>query len=431
MIFGLKTVNSDSSCPISMHKQTLCSVSIHSYTRPKDKPDPVPVENPSRLIHDLAQKFIQHYGVPPLIVEAPGRVNLIGEHTDYNDGFVLPAAIQFRTWVAIAARSDRRLVITSENYSEQVAFNMAELPATPRRHWSDYVIGVARKLEEHGVALSAASLLIYGDVPLGAGLSSSASLEVAVCGALLALSNTSLDRAEMARLCQRAENEFVGARCGIMDQFVSVHGRKDHALLLDCRTLEYRRVPIPEEIRLVICNTMVRHALSGGEYNQRRKECEEGVRLFARHRPEVKALRDVSMEDLQKWKAGISETIRKRCRHVITEDARAIAAVDALETRDLNLFGKLMYESHASLRDDFQVSCEELDIMVELARKIQGVYGARMTGGGFGGCTINLVEKDAVEHFRAIVTGGYRSATGRTPEIYVCTAADGVTRTAG
>jgi len=230
----------------------------------------------------------------------------------------------------------------------------------------------------------------------------------------------------MARLCQRAENEFVGARCGIMDQFVSVHGRKDHALLLDCRSLAYRYQPIPEEVRLVICNTMMHHSHAGGEYNQKRKECETAAQFFAERKPGVKALRDVSLDDFQRYGSDLPEIIRMRCRHVITENARVAQAADALARQDVALFGRLMGDSHASLRDDFQVSCNELDVMVELAREIDGVYGARMTGGGFGGCTINLVQSDRVEAFQSKVAEGYERATGRRPEIYVCTAVDGV-----
>jgi galactokinase len=220
--------------------------------------------------HDISEKFKRLYGAQPLLVQAPGRMNLIGEHTDYNDGFVLPAAVQFQTRVAIATRPDRRLIVSSQNYSEQVEFELEQLPAAARHHWSDYVVGVARQLAEWGTRIPGANLLIHGDVPQGAGLSSSASLEVAVCGAFLELTGASMDGAEMARLCQHAENEFVGARCGIMDQFVSIHGRKAHAVLLDCRSLTYRYQPIPEAVRLVICNTMVRHSVAGGEYNQRR-----------------------------------------------------------------------------------------------------------------------------------------------------------------
>lgn len=234
--------------------------------------------------------------------------------------------------------------------------------------------------------------------------------------------------AEMALLCQRAENEFVGARCGIMDQFVSVHGQRDHALLLDCRTLEYSQRPLPGTVRLVICNTMVRHRVAGGEYNRRRQECEEGARFFAERQTGVKALRDVPIEAFQKYAHELPETIRKRCRHVISENARVVAAAEALRRHDLPRFGMLMAESHTSLRDDFEVSCRELDVMVELAKEGNGVYGARMTGGGFGGCTVNLVKSDNVEGFKETITNGYERVTGQRPEVYVCTASDGVRR---
>jgi galactokinase len=386
----------------------------------------VPAENITNSLPGLSKTFVQLYGTEPRLVRAPGRVNLIGEHTDYNEGFVLPAAIQLQTTAAIAPREDERLLVFSKNYDEEVEFDLEQLPSAARKHWSDYVAGVATKLIEEGVLLRGANLLLDGDVPEGAGLSSSASLEVAVCRALLEVAHETMDGAQMARLCQRAENEFVGARCGIMDQFVSVHGRENHALLLDCRSLAYRHQPIPDTVRLVICNTMVRHSLPGGEYNQRRIECEQGAEFFSKTIQGVRALRDVSIEDFEKHSSALPETVRKRCRHVITEDVRVIEAGDALGKHDLEQFGKLMRESHVSLRDDFQVSCEELDLMVELADEIAGVYGARMTGGGFGGCTINLVKRDRVEEFQAIVSAGYENATGQRPDIYVCTAADGV-----
>ena len=359
-------------------------------------------------------------------VQAPGRVNLIGEHTDYNDGFVLPAAIQFHTTVGAAARSDRALCVFSDNYCEGAEFNLEQLPAGPRNHWSDYVVGVARQLEQSGIRLPGINLLIQGDVPHGAGLSSSASLEAAVCCALLHAAGKKLASREVALLCQRAENEFVGARCGIMDQFVSVHGRKDHALLLDCRSLEYRCLPIPESVRFVICNTMVRHSVAGGEYNQRRRECEAAAHYFSRVEPGVQALRDVSMRSFERYGSALPGTIRKRARHVIAENRRVIDAADALTRHDLARFGQLMGESHASLRNDFEVSCRELDLMVELAAGLDGVYGARMTGGGFGGCTINLVQCDGVDIFASKVAQGYERETDQKPEIYICTAADGV-----
>lgn len=374
---------------------------------------------------ELVARFEKLYGASPRIVQAPGRVNLIGEHTDYNEGFVFPAAIAFQTRIAIAKRADRRLAVSSENYSERAEFDLDSLPASPRGHWSDYVIGVVGLLSRKLGALPGANLLIHGDVPQGAGLSSSASLEVAVCTALLDISQKTLDGVVIALLCQHAENEFVGARCGIMDQFVSVHGREDHALQLDCRSLEYRLLRVPPEVRLVICNTMVRHSLAAGEYNLRRAECEAATRYFSKWLPGVNALRDVTMEDFMQFGAQLPKEIRKRARHVISENARVLQAAEALATKDLHLFGNLMGRSHASLRDDFEVSCEELDIMVRLAEQNDGVYGARMTGGGFGGCTINLVQADHVQRFKTRIAREYERAAGSAPEIYVSSAADG------
>jgi galactokinase len=386
----------------------------------------VPAEKTTNPAAELHEEFVRLYGTEGRFVQAPGRVNLIGEHTDYNDGFVLPVAIPMRTVVGIAPRSDEQLVLFSGNYEEKVEFNLQQLPQKPRHHWSDYVVGVAQKLSAHGIRLQGANVFIDGNVPQGAGLSSSASLEVASCQALLEISKSELAGAEIARLCQSAENDFVGARCGIMDQFVSVHGRKDHALLLDCRSLSYEHQPVPQEVHLVICNTMVRHSLAGGEYNERRHECETGAELLGKKIPGVKALRDVSLRDFEEYGGELPENVRKRCRHVVTENSRVLEAAAALADKDARRFGQLMKESHASLRDDFEVSCRELDVMVDLAVKVEGVYGARMTGGGFGGCTINLVRNDRVEEFSLKVAKGYEEATGQKPEIYVCTAADGV-----
>jgi galactokinase len=378
----------------------------------------------------LMERFRKLYGNEPLLVQAPGRVNLIGEHTDYNEGFVFPAAIEFQTQIAIAKRSDRRMIVTSENYGERVEFDLDHLPKTPRNHWSDYVVGIVGLLERKLGGLQGADLLLHGDVPQGAGLSSSASLEVAVCKAFLELSGKSMEGVAIALLCQQAENEFVGARCGIMDQFISVHGKRNHALRLDCRTLEYRLLPIPPDVRLVICNTMVRHSLAGGEYNERRAECEAGARFFAERIPGVRSLRDVTLEEFEKFGGQMPEVIRKRCHHILTENIRVLQAAEALQAGDLKLFGRLMGSSHASLRDDFEVSCEELDLMVRLAEKNTGVYGARMTGGGFGGCTINLVQQSHVESFLENVAAGYLKGTGRAPEIYISSAADGASRLA-
>ena len=379
----------------------------------------------------LEQRFVQLFGESPRIYRAPGRVNLIGEHTDYNDGFVMPAAIGFYTRAALAPRPDRKLVIHSENYSEQVEFDLDRLPAMGAGHWSDYVVGVVKMLVRSGKKLGGVNLLVDGNVPQGAGLSSSASIEVAVGYALLDPGGpNTIDRTQLARLCQQAENEFVGARCGIMDQFVASHGKRGQALLLDCRSLEYRQLPLPDDVAIAICNTMVKHNIAKGEYNQRRAECEAGVRALSKHLPQVRALRDVTLEDLEKHGHELPEVVVRRCRHVIGENARVLKAAAALERGDLPAFGNLMLESHRSLRDDFEVSCSELDVMVELAERVEGVYGTRMTGGGFGGCTIALVQTGCVEGFQRSVREGYERSTGRTPEVYVCAAADGVGRIA-
>jgi galactokinase len=359
------------------------------------------------------------------LFRAPGRVNLIGEHTDYNDGFVLPAALDYSTWVSISPRDDRAVSLFSENFNEQFSFDLDDPDPQARRHWSDYVRGVALTLESAGYRLRGARLHIRGDVPIGSGLSSSAALEVAAGYALLATSGFTIDRVELAKLCQRAENEFVGMRCGIMDQFVSCHGQKEKAMLLDCRSLEYRLLPLSEQARLVICNTMVKHELAGGEYNQRRVDCEAGVRHLAQKLPGVRALRDVTEADLESHGRDLPEMVYRRCRHVITENARTLQAAAALEREALADFGRLMNESHCSLRDDYEVSCEELDLMVELAKPVTGTYGARMIGGGFGGCTINLVAAENVDEFRRQVAAGYKNGTGLSPEIYVCSAAAG------
>ena len=373
----------------------------------------------------LADNFRRLFGQTPRLFRAPGRVNLIGEHTDYNDGFVMPAAIGLSCVVAIAECQEQHLVVHSENLQETVEIELDSRPAQRRRQWSDYVQGVAVVLQQSGTRLKGGNLLIQSDVPIGSGLSSSAAIEVATGLALLSNSGAELERLELARLCQRAENEFVGAHVGIMDQFTACFGQAGHALLLDCRSLEYRLLPLPAGAALVICDSGVRHALSGGEYNARRAECETGVRVLAQHRPQVRALRDATLADLEQHRSELGDVVYRRCRHVVTENARVLLAAEALERSDLREFGRLMGESHRSLRYDYEVSCYELDLLVELAAGRNGVYGARMTGGGFGGCTINLVEAGEVEKFRRGISAGYEQATGKPPAIYVSEAASG------
>jgi galactokinase len=375
--------------------------------------------------HQLLDVFQARFGTGASIYRAPGRVNLIGEHTDYNDGFVLPAAIEFYCWAAAGARSDRRLAIHSENFNETIEQDLDSLMPPGKKHWANYPLGVAWALRQAGKRLTGANIYIAGEVPLGAGLSSSAAIEVAVGFALLSKSGHEVDRKELAQLCQRAENDFVGARVGIMDQFVSCHGRASHALLLDCRSLEHRFVKLPAHLQFVICNTMVKHELASGEYNARRAECEEGVRILREVFPEILALRDVSIYRLENQRARLSPKVFARCRHVVTENARVRSAVEAFGKGNVKALGQLMQDSHRSLRDDYEVSCKELDLMVEIASAQPGLIGARMTGGGFGGCTINLVESAAVNDFKRNVAEEYSTRTGLTPEIYVSPASEG------
>jgi galactokinase len=375
--------------------------------------------------------------VAPIVVQAPGRVNLIGEHTDYNDGYVMPIAIDRYTAVQATPRADDRIIVSSEGFGPSIGFALrAPRDKTPDAipdsdAWGRYVQAVVWALQDAGNALQGCSLRIRSSVPSGAGLSSSAALEVACGFALMMLAGIEPDRTALALLCQRAENEYVGARCGIMDQYIACHGRAGHALLLDCRRLEHSHVPLrftDSDTRIVVCNSMVRHSLAGGEYNRRREQCEAGVRHLAMRRAEIKALRDLSMAEFDVLATDMEPLIKQRCRHVIGENERVQSAAAAISRGDAAAFGQLMYASHASLRDDFEVSCAELDLLVDLAGNIDGVYGARMTGAGFGGCTVNLVRSDAVDRFERSIAEPFADATGKTPQIFVCRASEGVAR---
>lgn len=379
-------------------------------------------------IANLIFRYSALFGAPAFGYRAPGRVNLIGEHTDYNAGFVLPAAIDFSCWVAAGPREDGKLIVHSENFHDTVEARLDGNHFQRSRRWSDYPVGVASILQKSGYSLRGTNLYVRGEIPLGAGLSSSAALEVAVACALLEIAGHEMARTKIAEVCQRAENEFVGAHVGIMDQFVSCNGRAGHVLLLDCRSLEHRAVPFPPAVQLVVCNTMVKHEHGDGEYNLRRRECERGVEKLSSVLPGIQALRDVSLHDLETHRGLLSEVIYRRCRHVVTENERVPKAAAALESGDITAVGELMAESHRSLRDDYQVSCPELDLMVDLARKHEGVYGSRMTGGGFGGCTVNLVDRSMTAEFKRRIAMEYHAATGRHPDIFVCDTSEGVER---
>ena len=375
--------------------------------------------------NELPQAFEQEYHSHPKVFRAPGRVNLIGEHTDYNDGFVLPSAIGFYAHVAIAPRRDDKLVLKSTAYDGQFEFDVAHLPEKKQDNWCDYVLGVAHQLKRGGIRLTGANLLLHSEVPVGSGLSSSAALEVASALALQSLSGKTLPLKQIAKLCQNAENEFVGAHVGIMDQFVSCFGKEGHAVLIDCRSLDFQLVPIPQAVDFVICNTMVKHELSGGEYNERRAQCEEGVRILSKFYPGIKALRDVSLDQLTKHESDLPAIVYRRCLHVVEENARTLEAVKCFGSGDLTRVGQLMRASHESLRDLYEVSCIELDSMVESAQGLVGFIGGRMTGGGFGGCTINLVEHTSSQTFAKEVASRYQGRTGITPDVFVCSAANG------
>lgn len=368
---------------------------------------------------ELETAFIAKYGGSPRTFRAPGRINLIGEHTDYNEGFVLPAAIDFATYVAGAPRHDRQVRVASLNFEHELDFDLDQPPITAGATWARYVQGVALILEREGYRLCGADLLIDSDVPVGAGLSSSAALEIATAFAMASLSEQKVDGMTLAKIGQAAEHEFAGVRSGIMDQFVSVHGQSGNALLLDCRSMEWTPIPI-SNARFVICNTKVKHDLAESEYNKRRAECEEAARLLGHA-----SLRDVSLGEFERRAAELPAIPRKRAKHIISENQRVLDAVEALRLNHLEKLGQLIDESHESLQRDFEVSSDELNLMADLARGHQIVLGSRMMGGGFGGCTINILTSGDHADFMKKMSVDYRRETGIYPDIYECRIANG------
>ena len=359
---------------------------------------------------------------------APGRVNLIGEHTDYNGGFVMPMAVDREVRVFFRATERGPVRLWSENYGEWDEFDLGSIERNGRQPWSSYPRGVALVLQEAGYKLQPIEGLVYGDVPIGAGLSSSAALEVALARAFCAAAGLELGSRELALLCQRAENWFVGVNCGIMDQFVSIHAQREHALLLDCRSLEHELLPLDTSaVRVVVCNTMVHHELGSSAYNERRARCEEAARTLNEQVGGICQLRDVTPEILAEHGRALDKVTLKRARHVVSENHRTIKAAEALKVRDYEAFGRLMDESHESLRRDYEVSCVELDLMVRLARQRSGVLGSRMVGAGFGGCTVHLVRRDRADRVAEGMHAAYLKATGTEPEVYQFVAVSGAT----
>ncbi len=376
-------------------------------------------------LEPLLRQHAQRFGPPERAFQAPGRVNLIGEHTDYTGGLVMPGAIDFNTVAVVGPARDGRSVIRSVDFQKEFEFDAGALSEKPKHDWTDYPVGVLWSLGQSGIVAPQFSMTLKGDVPLGAGLSSSASIEVAVAFAALALAGKSMALTDVALACKKAENGFVGAQSGIMDQYIACCGVKDHALVIDTRDLSSRAVPLPVNVRLVICNSMVKHSHAGGEYNERRAEVEEGSHALRAANPKIHELRDATVADLEEARASMSENAFRRCRHIITENARVEEAALALAAGDMKRMGELMYEAHASYRDDFAASCPEADLLVELAATQPGVVGARLTGGGFGGCTVNLVEAAQAEAFRESIHSAYLERAGIDADIYLCQAAAG------
>lgn len=367
----------------------------------------------------LRQSFRDLYGREPRLFTAPARVNLIGEHTDYNEGFVLPMAANRRTWVAASPRDDKQIQVHSFDLNESADFFIQFATHTPQESgWVRYIQGVAEVLKDSGCDLNGADLAISSDIPIGAGLSSSAALEISVGYALLKLSEIEVDRLKLVMAAQKAEHEYVGTKSGLMDQLTVTFGSQGHALFIDCRTNELELIPLNIPLAaVVLCDTGVKHELASSEYNQRRRECEEAVQLLRAQKPAIQSLRDVTLDELDLIQE-LPEPLPRRCRHVVTENHRTLRAARVLQESDVWELGQLMNDSHRSLRDDYEVSCFELDTMVELALQQSYVFGGRMMGGGFGGCTVNLVARDHVDEFTQTISEGYFGTTGISPKIY-------------
>jgi galactokinase len=380
----------------------------------------------------ITEKFQERFGEAPAhVIRAPGRVNLLGEHVDYNDGFVLPIAIDRATWLAFSPSDTEQTTLAAPDVSDEVSFTLDTLSAktdsagTPLPTWALYPAGVMWALKEAGLGTAALKGAYFSNVPQGSGLSSSASVEMAFALACQTLGEWNLPPMERALIGQKAENQYVGVNCGIMDQFASACGEQDRLLHLDCRSLEWHTLPLPNDVVIVIADTKMRRELTSGEYNKRRADCEEAVRILSAELPGIKSLRDVSIEKFNRLANVLPERVEKRARHVVEEIERTQRAIPLLERRDMTEFGKLINECHTSLRDLYEVSIPELDTMVKIAQSLPGCYGARLTGAGFGGCTVNLVARGQADTFSKALAAGYESETGFPPEIYICSASNG------
>jgi galactokinase len=383
------------------------------------------MERNTPLVESVRSVFVKQFTTEPLLIKSPGRINLIGEHTDYNDGFVLPAAIDKAICVAVQKNSVNTIRLFSVEYNQLVEVPLKDLKPSDHR-WTNYILGVASQLQKRSYAISGFDLVVDGDVPLGAGLSSSAAVECATAGALNVLFGFSIPKLEQVKMAQRAEHEFAGVRCGIMDQFASVYGKKNHVIKLDCRSLEYTYVPLKlDGYKIVLLDTQVKHSLASSAYNTRREECEAGVAELKKHFPAVSSLRDATMEMVEQYLKPLHTDVYKRCRFVVGEIARLQQACDDLERNDIKAFGLKMIETHDGLRKDYEVSCTELDFLVDHVRNNSAVAGARMMGGGFGGCTINLIKESEVESVIQSATIAYEKEMKLQLRAYVVSVEDG------
>lgn len=375
----------------------------------------------------MIRQFVEIFGAPPTqLVRAPGRVNLIGEHTDYNEGFVLPAAIDRAAYIAARPRSDRQVHVYAVQMNERATIDLDQLRPDAISGWVAYIAGMADYLQQAGRHLVGAEMVVDGDVPQGAGLSSSAALEVAAGATLLGLAGIQLDRVGLAHAGQRTEHNYIHVNSGIMDQLISALGKRNHALMIDCRDDSAQPIPLRGDAQIVVCDSKVKRELAQSGYNTRRAECDEAVRLLSDVLPGIKTLRDVSPEQLDEHAHLLPENVFKRARHVVTENARVLQSAEALRRGDLKRFGALMNEAHASYRDDFEASVPQIEVLVSAAQGLNGVYGSRLTGGGWGGCTVSLVDADAVDRFCSTVAEIYEHEVGYAPAIYACVASDGV-----
>lgn len=377
------------------------------------------------IAESVLKKFRELFNEDPLIVRSPGRVNLIGEHTDYNMGFVLPAAIDKAIYFAITPRSDNQCKLYAANMNDNYQFSV-ERPQFTEKQWPNYLMGVVDQLNKRGHKTKGFNCVFGGDIPLGAGLSSSAALGAGLVFALNHIFNFGIDKLSLVKISQKAENEFVGVNCGIMDQYINIFGIAQKVLKIDCRSLEYEYHPfVNDDLRIVLCNTLVTHSLASSEYNTRRAQCKRGVKILQHSNPDIKSLRDASLELLFSNEANLDKVTFRRCKYVIEENERVKKACEDLEKKDFTSFGKRMYQSHNGLNKEYEVSCEELDFLVKEASHNEGVLGGRMMGGGFGGCTINLVRKDFVESFKQSIEESYYNRYGKKPPVYICKIEEG------